>query len=193
MRKESELAVPSIPAVPTAVANAVAAPAASANVSANANRKQTQKWMNVGIIYDSSKITETSDAGFCAIGIGTPMDDLKNLRDKTVRGSKDARAVYNSLFDMHQAYLNELKEPGQSEYAILGSAIEEESRKANLIEFLKACGLKAEDIEKAAEFAFPKNSPVWAIQYHRQKAKAAEADEPRAPFSFGGTKFKKAE
>lgn len=188
MRNPSELAVPVVPAVTNAVA-----PVASANVATSANRKQTQKWMNVGIIYDASKVTETSDAGFCAIGTGTPMDDIEGLRKKTVRGSKDARAVYNSLFDMHTACIAELKEAGQSEYVVLGSAIEESSRKEALVKFLTACGLKAEDIEKAAGFAFPKDGPVWAIQYHRQKAKSEENEEPRAPFSFGGTHFKKAE
>jgi len=189
MRKPEELNVPFVPT------NAVApaAPAASATPAVPANRRQTQKWMNVGIIYDSSKVTADSDAGFCAIGTGTPMDDLDGLRKKTVRGSKDARAVYNSLFDMHKAYIDQLTEAGQSEYAILGSAMDEESRKNNLSEFLAACGLKDEDIAKAIGIAFPKDGPVWAIQYHRQKAKAESEAEPRASFSFGNHKFVKHE
>ena len=190
MRKEEDMRV-----VPAAPANAVvsAAPASSAVPATSANRKQTQKWMNVGVIYDSTKITADSDAGFCAIGTGTPMDDLDGLRKKTVRGSKDARAIYNSLFDMHKAYIDQLSEAGQSEYAILGSAMDEETRKNNLSEFLTACGLKDEDIAKAIGFAFPKDGPVWAIQYHRQKAKAEAESEPRASFSFGSHKFVKHE
>lgn len=184
MHNYSELAVPAINAV---------APAPTAAPAVPANRKQTQKWMNVGIIYDPTKVTSTSDAGFCAIGTGTPMDDIEGLRKKTVRGSKEARAVYNSLFDMHKNNIDLLKEAGQSEYIVLGSAIDENVRKDNLVKFLAACGLKDEDIAKATGFAFPENTPVWAIQYHRQKAKAEAESEPRASFILGGTKFNKHE
>ena len=132
------------------------------------NKKLTQKWINFGIVYDKDNLE--TDAGFCAAGYGTPADDLEALRKRLVRGTKQARAVYNGLVNMHQYYVNLLKEGGQSEYQVIGSLTPEAERKVAVEKILDDNNIPEVVKDKILNAAFPEG-PKWAIQYHRQGTK----------------------
>ena len=157
--------------------NAIQMPVPTSTVSVpttTSNKKLTQKWINFGIVYDKNNL-ETSDAGFCAAGYGTPADDLEALRKKLVRGTKQSRAVYNGLVNMHQYYTNLLQEGGQSEYQIIGSLTPESERKATVEEILNNNHISEELKAQILSAAFPEG-PKWAIQYHRQGIKQESED-----------------
>ena len=167
--------------ITTISAPIVSAPASSVPTTTS-SKKQTQRWINFGIVYDFDNLN-ASDAGFCAAGYGTPADDVEGLRKKLVRGTKRSRAAYQGIINIHEHYLNLLTEGGQSEYQLIGSIVPESQRKGALEHLLDEAGISAELKKEILETAFPTGGAQWAIQYHRQGVKQVEEEALNIPLN----------